>query len=858
MAQMTQRLPHNMTASPPSFWKQVLLRLWRDARAGELRLLVLGVALAVAAVSAVAFLGDRLERGLSRDAAQLIGGDLVVSADRAASERWRQRVAELGLKQSHTASFPSMVRADESHDSATRLVAMKAVDAAYPLRGKVLLAGGIKGTGPAPGEVWVDQQVLDSLGVKLGERIGVGESWLVASAVIDTEPDRGGGFLAFAPRLMLNMADVAGTRLIQPASRLNYRMAIAAEPGQAAALRTLQQELKARIDAGEWRGARLESLENGRPELQQTLERGERFLSLVALLAALLSSVAVALAARDFAARHVDETALLRVLGQRSRRVGGVYAMEFLLVGLGASLLGLLLGWALHWALLALLGDLVAVQLPPAGPMPYGLGLGLGLCLLVSFGLPPVLRLAGVPPLRVLRRDVQPAASGAWWAALAGLVGAAVLLMAVARDATLGALTLGGFALAGALLLGLALLAVWLLPRVVRGGGWVKLAVRQLASRPGLAAAQVAALGLGLLALALLALVRTDLLDSWRMATPDKGPDRFVINLLPDQGEGFRKILQQSGVEPLDWHPMFRGRLTAINDKPVKEMKFETGRAQRLVEREFNLSHSADMPQHNKAVAGDWMADAPPKAGEATGNGISVEDGLAKELGLKLGDTMSFDIAGQIVSARVTQFREVDWASMRVNFFVIFQRSQMPEVPSTWIATFRAPKGGGSQLDRQLSSQFPNVTLVDVSAQIAQVQGVMNQIGQAVQLLFGFTLAAGLVVLMGAMTATREARVREAALWRAMGAQRALLARVQRSELLLLGGLAGAIAGLLALGLGALLAHYVFQFAWTPKPWVPLGSMVVGALLAWAAGYWGLRGVLRRPVVQTLREAAVE
>ncbi len=814
--------------------------------------MVLGVALAVAAVSAVAFLGDRLERGLSRDAAQLIGGDLVVSADRPASERWRQRVAELGLQQSHTASFPSMVRADESHDSATRLVAMKAVDAGYPLRGRVLLADGAKGKGPAPGEVWVDQQVLDSLGVKLGERIGVGEAWLRAAAVIETEPDRGGGFLAFAPRLMLNQADLQATQLVQPASRLNYRMAIAAEPGQAAALRSLQQELKAHIDGGEWRGARLESLENGRPELQQTLERGERFLSLVALLAALLSSVAVALAARDFAARHVDETALLRVLGQRSRRVGGVYAMEFLLVGLLASLLGLLLGWALHWALLALLGDLVAVQLPPAGPMPYGLGLGLGLCLLVSFGLPPVLRLAGVPPLRVLRRDVQPAASGAWWAALAGLAGAAVLLMAVARDATLGALTLGGFALAGALLLGLALLAVWLLPRVVRGGGWVRLAVRQLASRPALAAAQVAALGLGLLALALLALVRTDLLESWRMSTPDKGPDRFVINLLPDQGDGFRKTLEQAGVQPLDWHPMFRGRLTAINDKPVKDMKFETGRAQRLVEREFNLSHSAEMPQHNKGLTGDWQADA------AEGNGISVEDGLAKELGLKLGDTMSFDIAGQIVSAKVTQMREVDWASMRVNFFVIFQRSQMPEVPSTWIATFRAPKGGAAQLDRQLSSQFPNVTLVDVSAQIAQVQGVMNQIGQAVQLLFGFTLAAGLVVLMGAMTATREARVREAALWRAMGAQRSLLARVQRSELLLLGGLAGGIAGLLALGLGALLAHYVFQFEWTPKPWVPLGTLVVGALLAWAAGYLGLRGVLRRPVVQTLREAAAE
>ncbi len=845
-----------MSSSPP-FWRQVLLRLWRDARAGELRLLIVGVALAVAAVSAVALLGDRLERGLSRDAAQLIGGDLVVAADRPASDDWKRRVAALGLQQSHSAAFPSMVRGREqgADGAPTRLVSIKAVDAAYPLRGKVLLTDGRLVGAPEPGTVWADQQVIDSLGVQTGERIGVGELQLRVAGLIQTEPDRGAGFLAFAPRVMLNIADLEATGLIQPASRVGYRLAVASRVSNAAqnaALQTLSTELKAHLAKGEWRGARLETLQSGRPELRQTLERGERFLSLVALLAALLSSVAVALAARDFAVRHVDETAMLRVLGQRSGRVGAVYAAEFLLAGLGASLLGLLAGYALHALLLSLLAGLLAVELPAAGPLPYGLGLGLGLSLLVAFGLPPVLRLAKVPPLRVLRRDAEPTGRGAWLALIAGAGGAGVLLMAVARDLTLGLLTLGGFVLAGLLLVGLAWGVVLLLPRLVgRGPIWLRLAARQLGSRPGLAAAQVAALGLGLLALALLTLVRTDLMDSWRVATPDRGPDRFVVNLLPDQGDEFQRLLREAGSEPLDWHPMFRGRLVSLNGQPVTEIKFATGRAQRLVEREFNLSHGAASPTHNQDRGGSWTAAS---------SGLSVEQGLAEELGLKLGDELGFDVAGTVISAKVAHLRAVDWSSMRVNFFVIFQRAQMPEVPSTWIATYRAPKpeGAAAQLDRRLAASFPNATLVDVSAQIAQVQGVLNQVSQAVQLLFSFTLAAGLVVLIGAMTATREARMREAAVWRAIGADSGLLARVQRAELLLLGGLAGLLAGLLALGIGALLAREVFQFSWTPQPWVPLGVLLGGALLAWAAGWWGLRGVLTRPVVQTLREASAE
>lgn len=835
-----------MPASFP-WWRQALLRLWRDARAGELRLLILGVSIAVAAVSAVAFLGDRLERGLRRDAAQLIGGDLVVNADRPADAQWRERAQALGLRQSHVLSFPSMARSAD--DQATRLVSIKVVDDAYPLRGRVLLQqGGREAQRPAPGTVWVDAAVLDALGTRVGDELALGEARLRVAGVIQTEPDRGAGFVNFAPRVLMHARDLAATELVQPASRIGYRMAVAGSLAQAPALAQLREELDAHLQAGLWRGARLESLEGGRPELQQTLARGERFLSLVALLAALLSSIAVALAARDFAARHLDETALLRVLGQRGARVAGVYAAEFLLAGLFASLLGLAGGWALHEALLWLLGDLLRVELPAPGPLPFGLGLGLGLCLLISFGLPPVLRLGQVPPLRVLRRDAEAPSRGAWLVLGVGLLGALALLMAVARDVRLGALTLGGFALAGLLLLAMSWLVLKLLPRWMRGGGSLALSLRQLAARPGLASAQVAALGLGLLALALLALLRTDLLDSWRLATPAKGPDRFVINILPDQAQGFQETLRKAKVQALDWHPMFRGRLVAVNGKPVKDYAFPSPRGERLAEREFNLSHGAQMPAHNQQLAGAWTGDS---------GALSVEEGLARDMGLALGDELQFDIAGTLRSARVTQLRKVDWASMRVNFFVMFQQDAMPEVPATWIATFRSPAPEVG-LDRVLAQTFPNVTVVDVSAQIAQVQGVMDQVAQAVQLLFLFTLAAGLVVLVGAMTATREARIREAAIWRALGAGRGLLVRVQRTELLLLGSLAGAMAGLLALGVGALLTRQVFQFDWTPKPWVPLAVLVAGALLAWAAGWWGLRGVLRRPVAQTLREAGAE
>jgi putative ABC transport system permease protein len=471
--------------------------------------------------------------------------------------------------------------------------------------------------------------------------------------------------------------------------------------------------------------------------------------------------------------------------------------------------------------------------------------------LLLGFGLPPVLQLAQVPPLRVIRRDMGALKATSALVLAAGALGFAALLMAVSSDVKLGAIAVGGFAVAVACFAVLAWLAVGVLRRAVpesRAPRWLVLATRQITSRPAFAVLQVSALAVGLLALMLLVLLRTDLISSWRQATPPDAPNRFVINLQPEQGDAFRQALTDGGVKRFDWYPMIRGRLVAVNGQAVVPDNYTDDRAARLVDREFNLSHAAQAPTHNPVVGGRWVAD------EA--DALSVEEGLAKTLGLKLGDSLSFDIAGQVRSGRVTSLRKVDWGSMRVNFFVMFPLAQMPGVPLSYISAFRAPETAG--FDNALSREFPNITSVDVSASIGQVQRVLDQVIRAVEFLFGFTLAAGLVVLFAAVSATREARAREYALMRAMGAGSTLLARVQRAELLGVGALAGLLASVAAVAVGWALAKYAFEFTWSPSPWVPLVGTLAGALLALAAGWWGLRGVLRRPVVETLRRAAAE
>ncbi len=843
--------------SPVSLWQLAWRQMARDFRAGELRLLVVAVVLAVTALSAVGFFADRLNNGLARDARQLLGGDAIVASDQPLPASFEDQARSLGLQVAHTASFPSMGRAPDEQGGASRLVSVKSVTEGYPLRGALRLAdapGGperVSTQAPAPGTTWVDAPLLEALGLQVGSELLLGDARLKVAAIIVIEPDRGAGFMSFAPRVMLNNADLPATGLVQPASRITYRMAVAAPGASEAGVRSFVRWADQQIAGETIRGVRVESLESGRPEMRQTLDRAEKFLNLVALLAALLAAVAVGIAARDFAVRHLDDCAMLRVLGQSQRTIALQYLIEFAFVGLLASVVGVALGYAVHYVFVWMLAGLVKATLPVATLWPALFGAGVGFTLLMGFGLPPVLQLAQVPPLRVIRRDVGSLKPASMAVLGAGALGFVALLLAVSSDLQLGLIAVGGFAAAVALFAGLSWLAVQALRRAVpeaRAPRWLVLATRQIAARPAFAVLQVSALSVGLLALSLLFLLRTDLITSWRQATPPDAPNRFVINIQPEQGEAFQSRLRDGGVERFDWYPMIRGRLLSINDKPASVADYTDDRAKRLLDREFNLSHSARMPQHNTVTAGAWV--------EEEAGGLSVEDGIAETLGLKMGDVLKFDVAGMAVQGRITSLREVDWGSMRANFFVMFPQAQMPDVPATYIAAFRAPETPG--FDNALSREFPNITNVDVSASIRQIQGVLEQVVRAVEFLFLFTLAAGLVVLFAAITATREARAREFAVMRALGASGKLLAQVQRAELLGVGALAGVLASSAAMVVGWALAKYAFQFSWNASPWVPLAGGVVGAVLALAAGWWGLREVLQRPVIETLRRAAVQ
>jgi len=828
-------------------WRQLL----RDWRAGELRLLLVAVALAVAALTSVSFFSDRLQAGLQRDASQLLGGDVVVVSDNRTPAAFSDKAQALGLQGVTTVTFPTMARADDADGGESRLVGLKAVQAGYPLRGSLRTAAaagqpdGATRDLPAPGEVWVDPSLLEALALKTGSVLWLGDKRFTIGRVLTIEPDRGAGFLGFSPRVMLDWSDLAATGLVQPASRLLYRFAVAGEPAAAA---QFLQWAETEVAQPHTHGVRIESLQSGRPEMEQTLERAQKFLNLVALLAALLSAVAVALAARTFASAHLNGAALLRVLGLGQRAIAGAYVVEFVIVGMAASLLGVALGYLMHYLFVWLMAGLLAVTLPAASGWPLVMGVGMGMTLLLAFGLPPVLQLAQVPPLRVLRRDLGALRPASASVLLLGVLGFAALLLLVSGDAKLGGIAVGGFAMAIVLFGLLSAAAIALLRRGVNertAPRWLLLATRQVAARPWFAVVQVSSLAVGLMALVLLVLLRTDLIQTWRQTTPPDAMNRFVINILPDQADAFQQRLRQAGIDKWDWYPMVRGRLIQINGTDVGPGDYSEDRAKRLVDREFNISHSDVLQEHNQIVQGRWT---PGEAG-----GVSVEEGIAETLGLKIGDRLLFDMGGVQHESRITSLRKVDWGSMRANFFVMYPVAKMDDVAVTYLAAYRAPDAPG--FDNALVREFPNITNVDLRATVAQLQQVLGQVIRAVEFLFGFTLAAGLVVLFAAITATREERAREYAIMRAVGARSQLLQQVQRAELAGVGLLAGVLASVVAMAIGWALARFVFDFVWVPRWWVPLAGGVSGALLALVAGWWGLREVLRRPVVVTLREA---
>lgn len=830
--------------------KLALRLLRRDARAGELRLLAAALILAVAALTAVGFFTDRVRQALEREAHQLLGADLLLSADHAWPPAIADEARRRGLQVTETRSFPSMVRVGEQ----AQLVEIKAVSAGYPLRGSLRVAPALRAADaqthsvPGLGELWADERLASALSLAAGDSIAVGRSRLSMAGVLTLEPDRGVNFFGVAPRLLMNLADLDATGLLQVGSRVNYRLLLAGEP---AAVAAFQRWLTPKLARGE----QFEDAGNARPEIRTALERAQRFLGLSALLTVVLAAVAVALAARRYSQRHLDACAVMRCLGATQGLLLRVHLIQFFLLGLAASAIGCAVGFLAHHVLHAWLAGLLATPLPFPSWLPAWQGGAVGMLLLFGFALPPVLRLRQVPTIRVLRREFGPPGTPLLGGYGLGLLAMAAVMFWVADDRTLGAYVVAAFLLA---LLCFALFArgaIRLAARALRSGVGSAATAAGFGWRYGLAnlerhalgsVLQVVALALGLMALLLLTATRGDLLEAWRRAMPAEAPNRFVVNVQPDQVAAVRDYLSRAGIAA-ELSPMVRGRLARLNGREIGVADYEKDRARRLVEREFNLSWRASLPEGNTVVAGRWFA-----ADELRRPVASVEDGLARTLGIHVGDTLGFTIAGEPVSVKVVGLRKLDWDSMRVNFFVLTPPAVLQDYPASFITSFHLPTGR-EEVINGLVRQFPNLTVIDVAAILRQLQSILDQVARAVQFIFLFTLAAGVMVLYAALGSAFEERRYELAVMRALGARREQLRRVLLAEFVLVGGLAGLCAAFGSLAVGQVLAHEVFHFGMTPTLWPLPAAALGGAALVTIAGWLAARRLLAVSPMHVLR-----
>ena len=828
--------------------------LRREWRAGELRVLALALVVAVAAITSVGFFTDRVGLGLERQAGELLAADLRVIASSSIDEDWLVEGRRRGLETATLARFPSVVLAGEG----AQLVSVKAVSGGYPLRGKLRsaatpFAAEEIGGAPEPGTAWVEARLFPLLNIEPGDAVQLGRATLTVARVLTYEPDRGGGFSELAPRLLLHADDLARTELIRPGSRVRYGLLAAGDEQTVADYRGWLKE-----QAGP--GMRIEGVRDARPELKSALERAERFLGLAAMVSVILAGVAVALAARRHAERHLDGAAVMRCLGAGQRQVLALHLWQMVWLGLAACAVGAAVGFAAQEGLFQLIGNLLPgvspESLPAPSPLPLLSALITGLAALLGFALPPLLPLKRVPPARVLRRDLGPTSVGAWWVYGGATAVLAGLMAWQAGEMKLAALVIGGVAAALALLTGCA----WLLVRAMRplrarvAVGWIgawRWGLANIGRRAGGSVVQVAAFGLGIMALLLLGIVRVDLMEGWRASLPEDAPNQFLINVQGDEVEGIGRFIREGGGPEPAFHPMIRGRLVAINDRPVGPDDYENPRAQRLVAREFNLSHSAELYEGNRVVAGRWWSPTDANGHDPIGQ-FSVESGIAETLGIGMGDRLRFRIAGREVEAPVSNLRELDWGSFRVNFFVAASPGVLEEYPATYITAFHLPAGKRDLL-AELVKRWPSVTVIDVEALMTQVRTIIDRVSAALEYVFLFTLAAGLTVLYAAIQATRDERMHESALLRTLGADRRRLWSGMVAEFATLGLLAGTVAALAATAVGYGVSVTVFELPYRPDPLLWLAGPLGGLFGVGAAGLLGVRRVVERPPLATLR-----
>lgn len=819
--------------------------LSRDIRAGEIWLLLTALILAVAATTSLRFFSASLEQGLTRQAASLLGADLVLDSSRPLRPEVLEEASKHGLQQATVTEFSSMIQFTDEF----QLAAVKAVSAGYPLRGELqarrdktqLPAGSL----PATGTLWLDERLFGLLAIGLDDEVQLGDIRLRVAAVLTSEPDRAGNFSAFAPRALINVADVEAAGLIQPGSRVKYRLLLA---GPAKAVADFNDKLKPKLAIGE----RLQDVASGRSEVGTPLARASDYLSIAAIAAVILSGLAVALAARRHAERHYDTMALMRCLGASRRRVQDIYLRQLGLIWAVAIVLGAGLGALASQLLFQLLDSMLpTAELDFAWQRPLLTGIVTATLTLLGFALPALIGLFRVSPLRVIRRELAPNSPGliaVTALALSALAG--LLMLETGRWQLTLLLVVGGSVLA--FLLTIILRSVFVLLRntfAERSLPNALLGLRELWRQPQASTLQTLALSIGMTAMLLVTSVRGELITAWQSKLPANAPNQFALGIDAHDTAEFRQTLADAGITIDALYPVIRGRLTAINGEPVvtavtkdQEPNLEA------LNRELNLTVSDTLPLGNELLEGEWAN--PSSAPWA----VSIESKLAEKLGVGLGDRLMFTLAEGDVEATVSSLRKVDWDSFQPNFYMVFPPAALADFPATYLTAFHVPSGNRDVLNTLLQ-RFPTVVLIDVDAIMTQVRKLLDDVSRAIEFVLLFVLAAGVLVLLACIAAGQDQRRQEAALLRALGASRRQLLQRGLSEMILLGGMAGLLAVVLTELLAAALYITLLELppTWHGELW--LITPLLGAALTGLAGMAATRKVWRTAPAIVLRDA---
>lgn len=822
--------------------KLVARMAWRDVRSGEMGLLLVALLVAVGTVTSISLFVDRLQSALLAESSNFLAADRQISSSQVIPPDFVQQAQQRGLNTAQTLVFPSMVFAGDLN----QLVSVKAVDTEYPLRGELIVGdqpfqrGAPTDSIPAAGTVWLDSRLFPAMNLSLGDTVEVGMAELQVARVLVAEPDRGGSFFDLGPRLLMNMQDVAATEVVQPGSRLSYRLLLSGDDTQ---LQDLRESLPLKPNFS-WISVRESS-----PRIGRALDRAESFLLLGGLLGVLLAGIAVGLSAHRYAQRHFDHVGVLKTLGATPAQILRGFMSLLLLVGLVAILMGLAAGSLVHIAIVEILSSLIAVELPVPTLRPFLLGSATGLICALAFAMPAFVHLKNVAPMRVIRRDLGVAPLSRWLSYGAAAAGSLLLLVWYTKDLWLTLWTLLS-------IVGICLVFGSLAWALLKGGrvagmqaksGW-RLALAGLQRRRTENTAQILIFGVAIMLLLVLVLIRTALIDEWRSQVPEDAANHFVMNIAADEVDGVRQLVREQATEGEFLFPMIRGRVDSVNEQTAKDWQDQLPRkpsGPRLTS-ERSLTWSVLAPENNDIIAGRWWAD------DSAAAEVSLEQEYAEDFALQLGDKLEFDVGGRRVWATVTSIRALEWESMTPNFYIILSPGALQDFPATYMTSFYLEPTEKIFLNTLLR-QYPTITVIEIDALIAQVQQIVAQVSQAVELVLALVLLSGALVLIASIQASRDTRMAEHGLIRALGGTRALIGGSLTAEFLVLGSFAGIVAVFGAELVVAMLQSQVFDLQAEAHPWIWLLGPVSGALIITLVGLAGSRSLIDTPPMNVLR-----